>query len=217
MRAIPPRGARGTDPGAMPMGRTSAECSGGDLLHVHRLAESVRSEDENLGCGLAGLRRRGPGGTRRPDRRWRCRNRARLRRPGRAAEDRGKIGPELVVAVPGDPVRGPARLGVGGEHGGAAQAILPAFQQRLLAVDAQNHLRRRLGDEAHIALERRRFVHAHAVQNFGLLASLPAASVFRRRWSRCAPARRAAESVPGLAGSFRKYDLPPANCAIFSR
>ena len=76
-----------------------------------------------------------------------------------------EVGPELVVTLPGHPVGGPARLGVGSEHGRAAQPVLPAREQRI-AVQSEDGLRRRLGDEPRVALERRRRLDAGAVENF---------------------------------------------------
>ena len=85
------------------------------------------------------------------------------------AED---VGPQAVETGPGHPVDGPAVLGVGGEHGRAAQAVLPAHQQRIVAVGFQNDVGGGTRLKAHVAAQGGRVLHAHAVQDLGLLEHL---------------------------------------------
>ncbi len=80
-----------------------------------------------------------------------------------------QIRPQLVVPWPGQPIRGPAALGVGGEHGGAAQLVLPAHQQRVLLIHREDGLGRGLRDESDIPAQRRRRLHPHARKDLGLL------------------------------------------------
>ena len=63
----------------------------------------------------------------------------------------------------------------------AAQPVLPAHQQRILAIGLQDRVRRGPRHEAHVAAQRRRALHAHAVQNLGLLHDLRLDGLLHRR------------------------------------
>ena len=58
---------------------------------------------------------------------------------------------------------------------------MPAHQQRIFGAGAQNQVRRRPREEAHIAAQRRRGLDVHAVQNLGAIHHLGVHVFLHRR------------------------------------
>jgi hypothetical protein len=80
------------------------------------------------------------------------------------AED---VAPEAVEAFPGDPGFGPAAFGVGGEDDTAAEAVLPAGEEGVALVDAEDGFSGGFGDEFGVAAQGGGGLHADAVEDFG--------------------------------------------------
>ncbi|NNJ28027.1 hypothetical protein LzC2_41380 [Planctomycetes bacterium LzC2] len=84
--------------------------------------------------------------------------------PHRVAED---LRPKGTKALPGEPLRGPARAGVAGEGDGPTQPVAPPGQQRVASFGAEDHLRGRLRTGDDVAQQEGGVLHPHAVQHRG--------------------------------------------------
>ena len=126
------------------------------------------------------------------------------------------IGPKLVEALPGDPIRGPTAFRIGSEYNGPSEPILPAHQQRLFLVNFENGVRTGFGDEPDIPFERRCGINSDTVQNLEFFATA-GLNVFSTAVEPVCSITSFKRICSSPDGSFKKYDLPPAVEATFSR
>ena len=78
------------------------------------------------------------------------------------------LGPKLAVLVPVEPELAPLGLGIGSEGDGAAKAVLPVSEERIVFVGEEGSFGPRFGGGGNVAKERGILVGADAADKFGL-------------------------------------------------